>query len=84
MTSLINFASNLKLTLTQWLLLALAAIAAGLVIALKVQGTELHKLQVQLLEAHLAASLQKPQADVDAARARFQDALNHYVEAGGE
>lgn len=83
MTTVLAFLGNLKLTLTQWLLLGLALLVAGLVAVLKVQGSELHSMQVQLLEAHVAATLQKPQADVDAARSRYKATLAQYHNAGG-
>jgi hypothetical protein len=81
---MLAFLSNIKLTLLQWLYVAGAAIVGGLVVALKVQGSELHAAKVQLLEANLKATLQKPQADVLSAQRAFNDALLEYTNAGGE
>lgn len=78
---MIALLSNLKLSLYQYTFLILAAIISFLVIALKVKGSELHAVQVQLLENSLKVALQKPQADVDAARAKYDAALKHYEES---
>jgi hypothetical protein len=84
LNAIIGFFSNTKLTLTQYVAIGVAAVIGFLVMALKVQGTELHALQVKMLEINLNTALVKPQADVDSARKAFQDELFNYTNAGGE
>lgn len=74
----LSFLSNLKLTVTQWALLCATVVIGGLVTALSLQGTRLHKTQVNLLQAQFGNTMQQQDARVDAARAAFEAAVNEY------
>lgn len=50
---------TLKLTLIQWSLLALAVLVGALVIALKLQGSKLHLLKLQLMKKELDIAIEK-------------------------
>ena len=53
------FMKTLKLTLIQWSLLALAVLVGALVIALKLQGSKLHLLKLQLMKKELDIAIEK-------------------------
>lgn len=80
---MLSFLGNLKLSLTQWLG-ALAAGAIGLlVLALKIQGSRLHRAQVQLLEVKLDGPVDDADKLQGAALGKYQRALEAYKKAGG-
>lgn len=76
--------SGLTLTLSQWLALTAAAAVGALVVALRVQGSRLHRTQVKLLESQLGNQAQTDQERVDQSRERFSQALRDYTGAGGK
>lgn len=80
---LLSYLGSVKITLEQGFIGVLVAIIGGLLIAFKLQGGQLHKAQVQLLEQQL----NKTQADDDQAvlkaRDAFSQALQEYRKAGG-
>jgi hypothetical protein len=84
MKTLITYLSNLRLSLTQWGLLTASFIIGGLITALKLQGSRLHSAQVSLLTEHLNNTQNQADAKVDAAKARFQSALDAYNAVKGE
>ena len=81
MSKILSFLSNIKLTAYQWTMGSLAAIAAGLVVALKLQGSKLHSVQVELLRATYGATMTQQDAKVEGARKKFLDALAAYGDA---
>jgi hypothetical protein len=78
MSNVLTFLSNLKLTLSQWLLLCLSTAVGLLVVALDLKGTQLHKAQVNLLQAQFGNAMSLQDAKVDAARIAFEAAVNDY------
>ena len=84
MSYITDFLSNIKLSLTQIGLLIGSSIIGGLLLALKLQGTELHRAQLKLLEQSFHNAMDLQDNKVDAARQAFQAAKDAYVEAGGE
>ena len=75
---MINFLQNLKLSLTQWLLLTAATIIGGLCVALRLQGTRLHYYKIKALEEHYDGIDKDDDKAVKAAHDRFQKALDEY------
>lgn len=75
---MINWLNNLKLTLTQWLLVSGAALVGSLVVALKLQGSRMHGLQVQLLQANFKAQDKTDDDAVLTARKSYAQALQEY------
>ena len=80
---ILAYIDSIKLTLTQWLVLTLSAIIGGLLLALRLQGSKLHKVQVQLLETQVNAQEDTDDHNVGEARNRYQTALNEFLKAGG-
>jgi hypothetical protein len=78
MSTVFNFLTNLKLTISQWAMACMAAIIAGLVIALDLQGSKLHKAQVDILRATFGAAMTKQDTIVDNAREAYLNALAEY------
>jgi len=48
-----NILSKIKLTVTQWVIVALASVVGILVIILGIQGGKLHRAKVKLIEKDL-------------------------------
>lgn len=84
MSTILSWLSTIKLSLKQIAAISVATIISGLILALRVQGSRIHRLQVQLLELNFHASQDKQDAAVDAARAAFNRAKKAYVDNGGE
>jgi hypothetical protein len=78
MSTIISFITNIKLTVTQWVMVCMATVIAVLVTICKIQGSSLHKAQVDLLRATFGAAMTKQDAIVDAARKSYLDALAEY------
>ena len=82
-TAIIAFIKGLQLTLTQWLVVGVAAAIAAAVEAFRLQGQALHKAQVQLLEQNIKLREGQDQtATVDAVY-KYHQALAAYYQAGG-
>jgi hypothetical protein len=79
--NIVGFVSKMQLSFTQYLILALATAISGLVAVLKIQGSALHKAQVDLLEQHIQGVDQADDAAVKAARDRFMKAYYTYNSA---
>jgi len=67
----------------EYLLVGLAAMVGLLVAALKLQGSRLHKAQVQLLDQKFDAQSKAAQAKVDATKMDYLKQLQAYKDAGG-
>lgn len=76
MSTILSFFNRIRLNLTQWLVVTVALVIAGLVEALRIQGSRLHKAQVALLEQSAAKGTQEAQKAYDDAKAA-------YLRAGG-
>ena len=78
MSTILTYLSTLKLSVQQWIILSGATLIGALVVALELQGTRLHKAQVDLLEANLRSKLSVDDSNVQAAQAAFDKALAEY------
>lgn len=78
MNILFTFLSNLKLSLQQYIYFTVALVVGGLVVALRVQGSKLHKAQVQVLQFHYGATMDQQDGKVEASRERYLKALEAY------
>jgi hypothetical protein len=84
MTTILNWLGSIKVTLSQVAVGVMAGLIGVLVILLKVQGSRLHKAQVQLLEQSFHSTMDQQDAKVDAAKAAFHAAKTSYYDNGGE
>jgi hypothetical protein len=78
MGTLLAYLKDFKLSITQWLLLSMAAVIAGLVGLLRLQGSRFHNTQVQLLHQQFRQAMDQQDQRVDAAKDRFEKALQEY------
>jgi len=78
---IISWLSNIKLSLSQWLLLLLATCVGGLVAALQLQGSQLHKVQVELLSSRVKQTTDTDNAARTEVLNTFQTAYKSYIEA---
>jgi purine-cytosine permease-like protein len=81
MSSILTFLGNLRLTVEQWLLLCLSAAMGALVVAFELQGSKLHKTQVELLRAQFGNAMSLQDSKVGSAKQAFEDALEAYIKA---
>lgn len=72
MTKLLAFLSSIRLTLAQYAAMGGAALLGLLVVALKVQGSRLHKAQIQLLEVQVEQGLGDAASAVIAAKRAYR------------
>jgi hypothetical protein len=79
-----NWLRSFKLTLVQWGAVTGAAIIAVLVAALRIQGSRLHKAQVDLLDAKLKAKADKLAEVTKTDKEAYQNALKSFIQAGGK
>lgn len=84
MNTVLSYLSTLKLSIVQWSVLLLSGAVGALVIALKAQGTKLHRAQIQLLLTTMAQSDTGKELAVTKARETFQAAYKDYTKAGGK
>lgn len=84
MNTLLSYFATLRLSLVQWTTLFLAGTVGALVIALRAQGTQLHRAQIQLLLATMNQSDTAKELAVIKAREAFQVAVKEYQDAGGK
>lgn len=78
MNKIYTFMQSIKLTLTQWVIVSLAATVGLLVAALRLQGSRLHYAQLQLLEANYNAQDQTDDEAVAKAKEAYKKALDSY------
>lgn len=80
MNTVLSYLSNLKLTLTQYILLTEAAIIGLLVLVLRAKGSELHKAQLDALEANYLVLKDAQDTKTSAAQKAYFNALKEYQE----
>ena len=81
MSTVFAFISNLKLSLSQIAVGAVAAIVGLLVLALRLQGSKLHATQVALLQAQYGNALDSQAKKVANAEQRYQEAYKAFEES---
>lgn len=81
---MIQFLSDLKLSVTQWLGVMAAIVIGGLVAALKLQGSRLHRAQLKILEQDRDRAQEKADGSAFEAGKRYHEALNEFLNAGGK
>lgn len=64
---------DIKLTLQQWSLITLVVIIGLLVVALKLQGSALHKIKLLLMEKELDLATQKDDENIKEKKARYEE-----------
>ncbi len=75
--------NNLKLSLMQWISIGAAGAIGLLVLALRIQGSRLHKAQISLLEVKTDGPVDEADKLRGAALGRYQRELQKYKDAGG-
>ena len=78
MTSILTWLNGLRLSITQWAFVSLAAVVGGLVLALRLQGSRLHETQIKLLIATVNQSDTLKEQAVVLAKTKLQAALKDY------
>lgn len=82
--TIIGYVRNLHLTLQEWAGIAVAAVIGALVTALRIQGSQLHKAQVKVLDLTRKPKEDAAAASVSAADKAYEDALSQFIKAGGK
>lgn len=78
---MLNWLSNLRLSLTQWATVTLGAIIGFLLLRLRLQNEKLHETRVKLLRSNHEATAQKHKGAVKSSREKYQQALKEYEDA---
>jgi hypothetical protein len=65
---------KVALTLSQWLIISLAAVAGVLAVVLKLQGDKLKDARVKLLEKDLEIAIQKDEQNIQAKKKKLREA----------
>lgn len=78
---MINFLQNLKLSLTQWLWLTTAAAIGLLVTALKIQGSRLHKAQIDSLMSGINSRNVAEDSNIEKLRDKMAAEIDAYEKA---
>jgi hypothetical protein len=73
--------SSLKLSLSQWVLVSMTAVIGLLVALLKLQGTRLHKAQINALTARIDSSNLASDTKVDALQDQLEKEIWAYENA---
>lgn len=81
---IVGFVSKLQLSFTQVAIIAVATLISGLVAALKLQGSALHRAQIQLLNQHIQNMDHTDDEAVQAARDVFNKEYYAYCKAKKE
>jgi hypothetical protein len=76
METILSYLKDIKLSLADWIAITVVTAFSGLLAALKIQGTRLHRAQVVILEQTAAQGTQK-------AKDQYQTALTAFLKAGG-
>lgn len=75
---MIDILKGIKLTIVQWLSIMAVVVIGGLVAALKLQGSRLHKAKVDLLKERLDRKIDERGKKVKVARKKFLEAMDEY------
>lgn len=78
-----SFLKNLLANPQEALVGLIAAVLAGLVAALELQGSWLHRAQIKLLDVTLQQKQTRAADNVAAAKEAYAEALNSFIRAGG-
>jgi hypothetical protein len=81
---ILGFLQGMKLSLTEWLAITGLTVIGALVAALRIQGSQLHKAQVQLAGAARDARAAQDDKDTTDADIRYCTLLAAYKKAGGK
>jgi len=73
-----SWLTDIKLSLTHWLLATLAVICGGLVIALRLQGSRLHKAQIDAISARIDLANNKEEAIIDSLKEDLEKHVSAY------
>lgn len=77
---MLAFLSNVRLTITQWVLFMAAGTIGALVLLLSLKKSALHKSQLLLLQEQYKNALGGQEKNVEEAKTRLQEALRAYRE----
>lgn len=80
---MIQFLNNLRSNIVDYAVLAIVGLIGALVTALKIQGFQLHKAQVQILKNQVEAKEASDAEVTSKLRDTYQDALDSFLKAGG-
>lgn len=72
---------NIKLTLTQWLLVVVSAACGVLVLLFKLQGSKLHKARIDLLNEQIKRTNEKQENHISSLKKKFKKSLKEYKDA---
>lgn len=78
---MISYLINLRLTLAQWALVCLTAACGLLVAALKLQGTRLHKAQIEAISARIDLTNGRHEDKIKRLQDTFEREVNKYEES---
>lgn len=78
---MMTWVNNLRLSLVQWLLLSVSATAGLLVLALRIQGSRLHKAQIDALAAGIKYRNVAEDANIDRLRDQLEQQIQDYENA---
>lgn len=67
--------------LTHWLMLALIATIGGLIVALKLQGSRIHKLKIQLIQQTIENTNEKEEEKLAKLREAYLQSQKEYNNA---
>lgn len=82
-SQVLNMIRTLKLSITQWVILSLAAVIGYLLIRLSLQDRALKRTETALLASHIASQVVEDDKAVSNATLTFTEALNAYLKAQG-
>lgn len=78
---MLTWLSNLRLSLTQWLLLLLASTCGALVFLLRLQGSRLHQAQIDALEAGIKYRNVAEDENIEKLRTKMEEEIQSYENA---
>ena len=81
LSSLLARLKGLQLSISQWIMVSMAAIIGGLVVSLRLQGSALHKAQLGLLKSNLDFKIAAQHKDTDLATISYELAKEQYEAA---
>jgi len=78
---MISWLSNLRLSLTQWLLASTVLLCGVLVAALRLQGSRLHKAQIEALSARIDLTNANEEAKIEVLRNKMDAEIYKYEQS---